>query len=250
MKRAWIYNALAVLTVAVVASAGNVAFAEETAERPAPRPNTVKMYLDNIRNTRTSVPPQQTEQKGGYAEQVRQGNGSATIDRPIRRDDRFGTSTHPIVRFEGASTTRSERMGTTTKERSQERIKEEMKRLAERVLAAIHRLEELIVRIESRATKFDGMGANTTAARADIAIAKTELAAAKTDLATIQAAAISVSNASSIATAIAGISPARTAVNSARSHLRKAHEAIESAVKKLGLAASGIRRNATTTPVQ
>lgn len=266
MKSTWTYNGLALMAVVLVAGSATVAFAETNA-RPLPRVESAKTYLDNLRNN------QKTDPRAGYTDPVRPenqpdrpvlvgGNGSTTVGvppRPMpprasttpmrdRMDDRMGSSTRPVMRPGIASTTRPGHMSTTTRERNEQRIKEEMKRLAERLLAVIHRLEEIIVRIESRATKIDQEGGNTLAARADIAIAKTEIAAAKQDLSTIQAAAVSILNASNMAAVSASLAPIRTTTDSAQMHIKKAREAIESAVKKLGVAARAIRKNATTTP--
>lgn len=256
MKRAWTYNALTLIAVALVASSATVAFAE-TPTRPLPRVESAKAYLDNLGNN------QKTDPRAGYTDPVRPDRPTVGVpprpmllrasttpirDRMDDRDDRMGSSTRPVVRPGIASTTRPGNMSTTTRERNEQRIKEEMKRLAERLLAVIHRLEEIIVRIESRATKIDQGGGNTTDARADIAIAKTEIAAAKQDLGAIQAAAVSILNASNMATVSASLAPIRTTTDSAQMHIKKAREAIESAVKKLGVAARAIRQSATTTP--
>lgn len=253
MKRAWTYNALSLIAVALVAGSATVAFAE-TPTRPLPRVESAKAYLDNLGNN------QKTDPRAGYTDPVRPDRPTVGVPpRPMlprasttpirdRMDDRAGSSTRPVVRPGTASTTRPGNMSTTTRERNEQRIKEEMKRLAERLLAVIHRLEELIVRIESRATKIDQAGGNTTDARADIAIAKTEIAAAKQDLGAIQAAAVSILNASNMAAVSASLAPIRTTTNSAQMHIKKAREAIESAVKKLGVAARAIRQSATTTP--
>ncbi|MBP6945946.1 MAG: hypothetical protein KBC74_02590 [Candidatus Pacebacteria bacterium] len=268
MKRTWTYNALALIAVVLIASSATVASAEETGARVLPKIPSAKAYLDNLGNNN-----QKTDPRAGYTDPVRPGHqpdrpilvgghGSTTVGvppRPMpprasttpirdRMDDRAGSSTRPVVRPGIASTTRPGNMSTTTRERNEQRIKEEMKRLAERLLAVIHRLEEIIVRIESRATKIDQAGGNTTDARTDIAIAKTEIAAAKQDLSTIQAAAVSILNASNMAAVSASLAPIRTTTDSAQMHIKKAREAIESAVKKLGVAARAIRQNATTTP--
>lgn len=253
MKRTWTYNALTLMAVVLALGSATVAFAE-TPTRPLPRVESAKAYLDNLGNN------QKTDPRAGYTDPVRPDRPTVGVPpRPMlprasttpirdRMDDRAGSSTRPVVRPGIASTTRPGNMSTTTRERNEQRIKEEMKRLAERLLAVIHRLEELIVRIESRATKIDQAGGNTTDARADIAIAKTEIAGAKQDLSTIQAAAVSILNASNMAAVSASLAPIRTTTDSAQMHIKKAREAIESAVKKLGVAARAIRQNATTTP--
>ncbi|MFA5876819.1 MAG: hypothetical protein WC880_00435 [Candidatus Paceibacterota bacterium] len=246
MKRTWTYNALTLMAVALVASSGTVAFAETDA-RPLPKIPSAKTYLDNLGNN------PKTEPRAGFIDPVRPTGGRPAVPAPgVRRAeearDRMGSTTREGVRPGIASTTRPGHMSTTTRERNEQRIKEEMKRLAERLLAVIHRLEELIVRIESRATKIDQAGGNTVSARADIAIAKTEIASAKQDLSTIQAAAVSILNASNMAAVSASLAPIRTTTDNAQMHIKKAREAIESAVKKLGVAARAIHKNATTTP--
>jgi|GEM_PF-2732153 len=270
MKRTWTYNALALIAVVLVANSATVASAEETGGRMLPKITSAKAYLDNLGNN------QKTDPRAGYTDPVRPGhqpdrptvvggNGSTTVAIPPRpmpprasttpmrdrmddRNDRMGSTTRPVVRPGIASTTRPGNMSSTTRERNEQRIKIEMKHLAERLLAVIHRLEELIARIESRATKIDQGGGNTTDARADIATAKTEIAAAKQDLSTIQAAAVSVLSASNMAAVSASLAPIRTTTNSAQMHIKKAREALEGAVKKLGLAVRAIHKNATTTP--
>lgn len=256
MKRTWTYKALTLMAVVFALGSATVAFAE-TPTRPLPRVESAKTYLDNLGNN------QKTDPRAGYTDPVRPDRPTVGVpprpmlprasttpmrDRMDDRDDRMGSTTRPVVRPGIASTTRPGHMSTTTRERNEQRIKEEMKHLAERLLAVIYRLEEIIVRIESRATKIDQDGGNTVAARADIAIAKTEIAVAKQDLGAIQAAAVSILSASNMAAVSASISPIRTAAESAQMHIKKAREAIESAVKKLGVAARAIHKNATTTP--
>lgn len=271
MKRTWKYNALALIAVVLVASSATLAFAE-TATRPLPRVESAKAYLDNLGGSN-----QKTDPATGYTDPVRSPggqpgrpilkgeHGSTTVgvsprpmlprasttpmrDRMDDRNDHMGSSTRPEMRPGMGSTTRPGNMSSTTRERNEQRIKLEMKQLAERLLAAIHRLEELIVRIESRATKIDQDGGDTTSARADIAIAKTEIASAKQDLSTIQAAAVSILNASNMAAVSASLAPIRTTTDSAQAHIKKAREAIESAVKKLSVSARAIHKSATTTP--
>lgn len=238
MTRTWTYNAIALMAIASILGFAAIASAEETGAAPQA----------------TSA---RTDPRAGYTDPVRPGRPNdsvvaSTTPRPIL--PRIATTTPPPRNIIGTSTRPLVRPGinasSTLRDRAEQRLRLEMRRMAERVLAAIHRMEELIVRIESRATKIDQAGGNTTAARTDIATAKTELAAAKTDLSTIQAAAMSIQSASNMASAIAAVSPARTAIESAQTHLRNAHRAIESAVAKLGIAHRSIPRPATTTPRQ
>lgn len=237
MTRTWTYNAIALMAIALVVGFATVASATETTQT-APRPTTAKSapgagYTDPVRPPGEPIHPTVV-----IPRPIILPRATTTIPNPR---DLMGSSTRPIVRPGVISST-------TVRDRADQILKMEMKRLAERLLATITRMEEIIVRIESRAAKIDQAGGNTVSARVDIATAKTEIAAAKRDLSTIQAAAVSIQGAANMAAVVAAVSPARTAIESARDHLRKAEMAIESAVAKLAAAARALPKTATTTP--
>ncbi len=120
-----------------------------------------------------------------------------------------------------------------TRERAEERVKQQVKRFVSLVLAAIERMEHLMARIESRADKLDEAGMDTSSAREDLAAAKREIDAAKSDLQTIGDYSVSFLASRSLAAVATSLSPARSALQSAREHIHAAELYIRSAIKKL-----------------
>lgn len=234
--------------------------------QPTPKGTTISpVNKERVLENRRQAAPD-----GGYSEPIRRDTLRPGADgvrprpgEPVRDD--VTTTPHqnsekPIktspweLPRKNASSTRlfDDRVASNTKaikERTETRVKQDIKHLAEITLVAIDRLEKIIVRIESRASKLETEGANVSAVRTNIETAKIELAAARADLSTIQAAARSVFNGQNMAAVHESISPARTAIKSARAHLQNAHQAVRKAANELISASKTVRKNqAATTP--